>query len=269
MEQSAKHKKENTLPYAMYLMKNFFLSLKTTVWLLFALVCLFFVGSYMLPSYRNIFTPMNDLLLIDWIRIVALDTPLATWWFFVSLAVLVLLTINTCACSIRAVTGRWSKADFVLRIAPQVVHIGFLFILLGHLLGAGWGYKVSGTMREGTFARLPENRALYLRAIHAESDDRGFLKDWSAQVVLYENKSEVAAGSLGPNRPLFYNGTGIYLKSFQMRQPQSIAMLLVAKDPGALWALLGGILFIIGSVAVLIFKWKIRYASRSESPGAN
>ena len=56
--------------------------------------------------------------------------------FFAALAALVLLTINTLVCSIQAVKGRWTRSDFFLRIAPQVVHAGFLCILLAHLLGA-------------------------------------------------------------------------------------------------------------------------------------
>ncbi len=60
-----------------------------------------------------------------------------------------LLTVNTLVCSLQAVRGRWSREDFLLRISPQIVHIGFLFILLAHLLGAGSGYKVSGMLPEG------------------------------------------------------------------------------------------------------------------------
>ena len=52
-------------------MKNFFLSLKTTVWTLFVLVCLFFVGSYMMPAHREVFAPMNDDILFRWVNRIA------------------------------------------------------------------------------------------------------------------------------------------------------------------------------------------------------
>jgi len=236
-------------------MKNFFLSLKTTVWTLFALVCVFFVGSYLMPMHKDVHGAMNDRLLFDWVREAALPNVAATWWFFASLAGLTLLTVNTIVCSIQAIKGRWSREDFLLRIAPQVVHIGFLFILLAHLLGAVWGYRISGALREGSYASLPEGRTLALRSVRVEPDPAGGLKDWSADVQVFEDQTLVATGMLGPNRPLLYKGTGIYLKSFGY-EPVPYALLMVNKDPGAPWALVGSLLFLFGSVTLLVLKWK-------------
>ena len=35
-----------------------------------------------------------------------------------------------------------------------------------------------------------------------------------------------------------------------------MALLLVTKDPGAVWALSGSILFMIGTTIILFLKWK-------------
>jgi len=236
-------------------MKNFFLSLKTTVWTLFVLVCLFFLGSYMMPVHREIFASMNEDILFAWVQNTARGNLWYTWWFFAALAALSLLTVNTLFCSIQAVKGRWTRSDFLLRIAPQVVHAGFLFILLAHLLGAGWGYKLSGMMPEGAIARLPENRGLYLKAIHVQTDSRGYMRDWAAEATVYENEEPVMSGTLGPNAPIFYKGTGIYLKSLDFARGPA-AVLVIAKDPGAIWAFVGGILFMLGSITLLALKWK-------------
>jgi len=236
-------------------MKTFFLSLKTTVWLLLALIVLFFVGSYLMPAHRDVFGPMNDVLLFEWMRAAALPHPGQTWWFFASLALLVLLTINTLVCSIHAVKGRWSRSDFLLRIAPQIIHAGFLCILLAHLLGAGMGYRLSGMLPQGASAQLPEDRVLHLSAVRIYADPSGHPRDWGADIELYEKGSRVAAGSLGPNKPLFFRGTGIYLKSFDLEGVPS-ALLMVNRDPGAVWALAGGILFLLGSVILLVLKWR-------------
>lgn len=237
-------------------MKNFFLSLKTTVWTLLAMIGLFFIGAYMMPVHRDVFGPMNDLLLFQWIERIAAGNPWQTWWFFASIAALVLLTINTIVCSIQAVIGRWSRRNFLLRIAPQVIHIGFLFILLAHLLGAGWGYRLSGFMPQGTLAQgLPEGRALHLVEVRVDVSDAGFPTDWSASVVLYEKGVNVKAGVLGPNRPLFYKGMGVYLKNIDFRRGPA-AILMVNRDPGAIWALVGGILFMLGSTVLLVLKLK-------------
>src|SRR3990172_6785086 len=187
-------------------MKSFFLSLKTTVWTLLALVCIFFVGSYMMPVHPEVYAGMNDRLLFDWVVETASGSLWSTWWFFAAVAGLILLTINTVACSIQAVKGRWSRTDFFLRISPQVVHIGFLFILLAHLLGAGWGYRLSGVLPEGAGVRLPEGRGLALLHVRAPADELGNVTQWAADVSLFENGRIAATGTLGPNRPLLYRG---------------------------------------------------------------
>lgn len=236
-------------------MKNLFLSLKTTVWTLLALVCVFFSGSYLMPAYRDVHALMNDRLLFDWASGAAAGNIAATWWFFISLAGLVLLTINTLVCSYQAVRSRWTREDFLLRISPQIVHLGFLLILLAHLLGAGWGYRLSGTLPEGASARVPDDRVLRLLSMSVETDDRGAPAGWSAVVRLFEKDRVVAEGMLGPNQPLFYDGMGIYLKSFGF-EPVPHAFLLVNRDPGAVWALVGSVLFMTGTVALLALKWR-------------
>ncbi len=236
-------------------MKNFFLSLKTTVWILVLLVVLFFIGSYLMPVHREVFAGMNDDILLRWVKITAMDNPASTWWLFAAVAGLAILTINTLVCSIQSVKGKWSRSDFLIRIAPQIVHIGFLFILLAHLLGAGWGYKLSGMMPEGAYAPLPDDMALQLGRISVQTDEKGRMTGWSAEANVYENSRLVKSGTLGPNAPVFYNGTAIYLKTLSFEQGPA-AFLLIAKDPGAVWALVGGILFMFGSVTLLALKWK-------------
>jgi hypothetical protein len=236
-------------------MKNFFLSLKTTVWALSVLICLFFIGSALMPLQREIFAPMNEDILFGWVKHTASGNLWYTSWFFASLVVLVPITINTIVCSVQAVKGKLTRADFLVRISPQIIHVGFLFILVAHLLSAGWGYKLSGAMPEGAFAPLPEDRALRLERIQVRTDAQGFIEGWSAEASLYEDNLVVKTGSLGPNRPLFYGGIGIYLKRLNFDGGPA-ADLLIVRDPGAIWAFMGGILFTVGSLTLLVLKWK-------------
>lgn len=236
-------------------MINFFLSVKTAVWTLLGLIGVFFLGSYLMPAYQDVHGAMNDRLLFAWVEQFAADHPWKTSWFFASLAGLALLTVNTIACSIQAIKGRWSREDFLLRIAPQIVHFGFLFILLAHLLGAGWGYRISGMLPVEQLAGLPDGRGLYLNDLRPQIDERGNLTDWAAEVFIFENGQRVAAGTLGPNTPLFYRGMGVYLKSFDLRD-RPLAALLVNKDPGAVWALSGSLLFMAGAAIIVVLKWK-------------
>ena len=135
------------------------------------------------------------------------------------------------------------------------MHLGFLFILLAHLLGAGWGYKLSGMLPEGAYGQLPENKVLYLKEIRVETDAKGYMRDWAAEAHLFENNSLVMIATLGPNKPIFYNGVGIYVKNLNFQKGPA-ALLVVARDPGTIWALVGGLLFILGLVILLVLKWK-------------
>ena len=236
-------------------MSYFFLSLKTTVWTLAGLICLFLFGSYMMPMHRDVFAPMNDNILLTWVNHTVPNSLRYTWWFFAAVAALALLTVNTVVCSMQAVKGQWNRSDFFLRISPQVVHIGFLLILIAHLLSAIWGYRLSGVMPEGAYAPLPDDKALRLEHIYVQTDAQGMLQDWTAQVSLYENNKIVKSGTLGPNTPLFYEGVGIYLKSLSFDGGPAAIMLIVS-DFGAIWALLGGVLFMLGSLTLLVLKWR-------------
>lgn len=235
-------------------MKNFFISLKTTVWTLLGLIVLFFIGSYMMPAHREVFGLMNSVLLFQWAADAGAKHLRQTWWFFCAVATLLLITINTVICSIQALKGRRGMRDFFLRISPQISHAGFLFILLAHLIGATTGYRLSGVMQEGAFARLPEDRGIYLSGIRTEVDELGYLRDWSAEVYVFEDGKRVKAGMLGPNRPLFYRDTGIYLKDIVFDSGPA-AVLMVNKDTGAVWALVGAVFFAFGALGILALKW--------------
>ena len=108
---------------------------------------------------------------------------------------------------------------------------------------------------EQVYAQIPGNRTLYIEKIHAKTDTAGYLEDWSANVAIYEKSERVKQGVLGPNKPLFHRGAGIYLKSISLRT-RPVAFLMVNKDPGAFWALIGGILFTAGCAILLVLKWK-------------
>ncbi len=236
-------------------MKNFFLSLKTTVWVLFVLVCLFLAGAFLMPANREVFGSMNDGLLLAWAAEIAAVHPWQTWWLFASVAGLAVLTANTIVCSFEAVRGKWSRDRFLLRIAPQIIHAGFLFILLAHLISAVSGFKVSGLLPEGGRAVLPDGTVFVVHDIRVQSDASGYPRGWSAAVSLYEKSGAASTGTLGPNRPCFHDGTGIYLKDLNFEAGPA-AFLLVARDPGAVWALAGGVLFLCGSVILLAVKWR-------------
>jgi hypothetical protein len=108
---------------------------------------------------------------------------------------------------------------------------------------------------EGGFGRLPEDRGVLLQEIRVQTDASGYMTDWTAAVSLYEKDRIVKSDVLRPNKPVFYRGIGVYLKTLNFDRGPS-AFLMIVKDPGAVWALAGGLLFMLGSVTLLALKLK-------------
>lgn len=58
-----------------------------------------------------------------------------------------------------------------------------------------------------------------------------------------------------PNDPMFHKGFGIYLKQVELA-PTPMALFEVHREPGALWALLGALLFTGGNLMLLAQRRK-------------
>jgi len=228
---------------------NLFTSVRTTVWLILASIAFLFAGSLIMPIRPERYQGMNSELLFRWLA--------DEWrhpihvWFLVVLFLLVLLTVNTLVCSVESVLRRLNRREFLLRISPQLMHVGFLFILLAHLASAGWGFKTEGVLARGGSGILPTGEAIFLKNLDMERYPSGMPRTWWADVEVHREGRRIETGRIGPNQPLFYDGVGIYLKNLTMTQRGPGAQLQVARDPGALWALSGALLFTVGNVIFL------------------
>ena len=83
----------------------------------------------------------------------------------------------------------------------------------------------------------------------------GYIKDWSAVVEYFKEGRSLRSDRIRPNSPSFQDGLGIYIKDVQL-QPYPAAMIEVSREPGAIWALIGGLLFMAGMIMLLLFKVK-------------
>lgn len=227
-------------------------SLRLAVWLLAGTLLFLFAGSMILPARPDAYAGMNDALLFDWLRGVA-SNPLH-FWFWAVLLLLALLTVNTVVCSLDSLWKKRSGADFWLRISPQLMHLGFLLILLAHLLSASSGFRVSGTLARGSAGVLPDGKRLHVSRITMDSYPGGMPRAWWADVELRYGSQPAVRGTLGPNRPLFVDGVGVYLKSVRYGRQGPVAVLHASRDPGALWALAGACLFTAGNFILLFLK---------------
>jgi hypothetical protein len=226
-----------------------FLSLKTAVWLLLVLLVVLFYGSLIMPS-RPEFQGLYTLPLFQWL----VGSPFGiTWWLWLSIAVLSLTTINTLVCSIDSVVEKRGARKWLLIVSPQVVHIGFLFILFAHLLSSYGSYKVMAYAYEGSVLQLPGGSEVVFDRINTTIDPAGYMTGWSADITYYREHRIVARDVIRPNAPSFHDGFGIYIRTIR-EAPYATALIEVSREPGAPYALAGGLLFLTGMFSLLLLK---------------
>ena len=247
---------------------GFFLSLRTAIWLLLALLLLLLFGALLMPTMEG-FKSMNSMPLFQWLRE---NPPVATWWLWGSIILLSLLTANTLVCSIESVIKKRARPSaekmggrqWLLVISPQVIHIGFLFMLLAHLMSSAGGFRGRVVAYEGSNIMLPDNEStkigsaktvLRVKALTVEVGPMGYPRDWRADIEYLSGGKKLKGDYLSPNRPSFYRGLGIYLKEIRA-YPVKSCLLEISREPGSTWALIGGILFMTGTVLLIGLKVK-------------
>jgi hypothetical protein len=216
-----------------------------------ALLCLLLYGSFVMPVSEE-FQTLQTLPLFQWMTE---NSPGITWWLWTAITVISLLTANTLLCSIESILKKKSARHWMLVISPQVVHIGFLFILLAHLLSGYGSFRETAVIYENQGLRLPNGNDVLFRKINVDMDQTGYIKDWNSDVEYFRENRSLGTDRIGPNSPSFKYGLGIYIKNVQL-QPYPVAMVEVSREPGAVWALIGGILFMAGMTTLLLFKIK-------------
>lgn len=230
---------------------DFFLSLRTCLWLLLALLCILLYGSFIMPLKEE-FQTLHVVPLFEWMTENSLGV---VWWLWAAVVVLSLLTANTLLCSIESVLKKRGAKSLLLVLSPQVIHVGFLFVLLAHLLSSYGGSRETGFVANGTVVPLANGTSVLFEEIKAEADSSGYVSDWSAGISYLREGARFKSDVIKPNSPSFHNGFGIYIKTVRF-QPYPVALIEVSRDPGASWALVGGILFLAGMTALLALKIK-------------
>lgn len=171
-----------------------------------ALLCLLLYGSFVMPVSEE-FQTLQTLPLFQWM---SENSTGITWWLWAAIAVVSLLTANTLFCSIESVLKKKSARQLMLVISPQVVHIGFLFILLAHLLSGYSSFRGIAVVYENQGLRLPNGNDVLFRKINVDMDQRGYITDWTSDVEYFREGVSLGTDRIGPNSPSFEDGLGIY-----------------------------------------------------------
>lgn len=217
-------------------------SLTLGIWLI-AGVMLFLAAGSFLQGERSF---INEVALIDWLRTVPLRE---SWWLWASLALLALLALNTVLCSIESLRVKWQRGSFLVRIAPQLMHLGFLCIMGAHLQSAYGGFKQTVQVQQGSAITFPDGSIITFTGFDATYGKMGMATAYSATLEYPANKSRKST-QISPNHPFFYQGHGIYIKDIAP-PPQQAALVEIHKEPGAGMALAGGTVFTIANLILL------------------
>jgi hypothetical protein len=121
-------------------------SLRLTFYLLLAVAALLLGGSISASQNYALFTTMNGVPLIFWLRVHLLkDWPVCVWLLFLIL-VLLILALNTFCCSLSRLSTLYRERSIrtgrrlFFALMPSLIHLSFLIILAGHLatFTMGW-----------------------------------------------------------------------------------------------------------------------------------
>ncbi len=222
-------------------------SLTLGLWLLGGVMLFLAAGSFSQGEGSSI----NEVPLLLWLKEVPLKE---SWWLWGSLLLLGLLALNTVLCTVESLRTKWQWGNLLVRIAPQLMHLGFLCIMIAHLQSAYGGFKQTLQVQEGSSITFPDGTALLFTGFAATYGKMGMATGYSATL------NYRAAGSLqspagltaviSPNHPFFYQGHGIYIKDIAP-PPLKAALVEIHKEPGAGMALAGGTIFTIANLILL------------------
>lgn len=225
---------------------RFFSLLEVCVVSLLALCIIMIAGSFFLKG--DYAAAINVMPLMLWLRSVPISV---SWWLWLVVVVLFFLVVNTLVCSTDVVTSRLGKVSILNLLAPQLIHAGFVLIVVAHLLGATGSYFEQITVFEGSVIRLPTGHRLGIGSLTALVTPQGIPVGFSAELVTDLEKI-TRRTTISPNNPWFASGYGVYLKQVDT-YPYKHGLLEIHHDPGVGAALGGAILFTVGNILIL---WK-------------
>ena len=219
-------------------------SLNLGIGLTFGVLVFLGIGSFSGGGAES--SSINDMPLFAWLR----EAPVAaSWWLWATILLLAMLALSTVLCSIESLRNKYGRTRFLMLIAPQVMHLGFLLIVLAHLFSAYGGFKEVLQVYEGTAIGFPDGERVQVAAISAVAGPMGMMTDFGAE-FRYGAAGNEKSQTVRPNEPLFFKGVGFYVKDVQM-YPTRAALVEIHREPGAGIALAGALLFTIGNVVLL------------------
>lgn len=236
---------------------RFLISIELGIGLLALLCIAMAAGSFVLKG--DYAAAINGMPLLVWL----LEVPAGiSWWLWLTILLLALLVLNTILCSSETLWSRWGRAGWMSLLSPQLIHAGFLLMVLAHLLSAYGGYMQQVVVSEGMVAQLPDGRQFNVAGIQVAMSPRGMPTGFSGELVT--NLQDPAQRiTISPNHPWFSGGYGVYIKQAE-GYPFKRALLEIHREPGAGLALAGSLIFTVGNVLLVWRRSRARDTGLAE-----
>ena len=172
------------------------------------------------------------------------------------IGILAVLAVNTLFCSIESIVRKRKITQWLLLISPQIIHAGFLFMLIAHLMSAAGASQKLAAAAEGTQVGISNNTAIKITDINIRLDYYGYITDWEVAMEYLSDGNVLLKDKIRPNNPSVQMGFNINVKDLRAH-PREAILLQINREPGALWALTGGVLFMVGIVTLILLRIKM------------
>lgn len=170
-------------------------------------------GSIITVKNPAVFQALDQSILFKWLTSFGKTNLEMSIWIYLLIALISLFSLNTAVCTIDRVCAIIINKRPWRSIYPQIVHIGFLIALFGHLLGSAYGFRSPGhPIFKGEAMPVPYQEGLLLRLDDIETDfsPLGELEDLNTRVTLFKDGKEVLRENIQINAPLIYKGIAFY-----------------------------------------------------------
>lgn len=192
---------------------RFFSSVKLTIVLAVVICIVAAWGSLLAVKHQSFYRFLDGVILLPWLIEKGAPYLKFTGWIYLLIFLTAVFALNTVVCTMDRVYAVVKTRMPLQAFFPQIVHIGFLIALLGHLAGSVAGYKSSGNMLfKDVPTPVPHEDGLFMRLddVQTRTDEGGELASVRTRVTLLRDGQAVTTDDIGINSPMLYKGTAFY-----------------------------------------------------------
>jgi len=198
---------------------NFFTSTRVAIVLTLLITVDVLVGTVLLSGSPKVLGTIDLDIFFSWLSGTGLDHLEASWWIFLLLALLALFVINTIVCTLDSIASLLKNHTdgtkiHARRILSQIIHVGFIIALVGHLVSSSSGFRTTNNyLLQGDTLTLPQNDSLTLRLdkVDVAFTDSGGMQKMDAYVSLMLDGTTIREKVVRLNEPLLYQGNAVYI----------------------------------------------------------